>query len=179
MFQLLSYLQYLRAVELFQKHLNPKLTKLCILNDVASIFGVVNVNNNNSSNNDSYSVSLTLSYTNRRSFSCRFLRPLTTVLFYLYVYFSFFSWFLLFILFLFLFFIFSFALFVYWDVFSFLGSYFRVCEIGCDILQGSVGLLAEGLSVSPVSLIIGHSLYSAFVNSTFPESKSQIQAVGN
>ena len=146
---------------------------------MASIFGVVNVNNNNSSNNDSYSVSLTLSYTNRRSFSCRFLRPLTTVLFYLYVYFSFFSWFLLFILFLFLFFIFSFALFVYWDVFSFLGSYFRVCEIGCDILQGSVGLLAEGLSVSPVSLIIGHSLYSAFVNSTFPESKSQIQAVGN
>ena len=155
-------------------------TKLCILNDVAVIFGVVNVNNNSSSNNDNYSVSLTLSYTNRRSFSCRFLRPLTTLLFYLYVYFSFFfSWFILFILFLFLFFIFSFALFVYCDVFSFLGSYLRFCEITCDILQGSVGLLAEGLSVSPVSLIIGHSLYSAFMNSTFPESKSQIQAVGN
>ena len=74
---------------------------------------------------------------------------------------------------------FSFALFVYCDVFSFLGSYLRFCEMSCDILQGSVGLLAEGLSVSPVSLIIGHSLYSAFMNSTFPESKSQIQAVDN
>ena len=69
-------------------------TKLCIVNDVAFIFGIVNVNNNNSSNNDNYSVSLTLSYTNRRSFSCRFLRPLTTVCFYLDVYFSFFSWFM-------------------------------------------------------------------------------------
>ena len=154
-------------------------TKLCIVNDVAFIFGIVNVNNNNSSNNDNYSVSLTLSYTNRRSFSCRFLRPLTTVCFYLDVYFSFFSWFILFILLHFLFFIFSFALFVYCDVFSFLGSYLRFCEINWDILQGSVGLLAEGPSVSPVSLMIGNSLYSAFMNSTFPESKNQIQAVGN
>ena len=115
-------------------------TKLCIVNDVAFIFGIVNVNNNNSSNNDNYSVSLTLSYTNRRSFSCRFLRPLTTVCFYLDVYFSFFfSWFILFILLHFLFFIFSFSLFTVMFSLSLVPTwdFVKLIGISCRALWGS------------------------------------------